>query len=173
MECASFSQAIVNGDASVHSPVNENGALVGDRAAIHISNDDISRDFPSPGSNGTSTNLEVLKFENLSLQPLKLLPGLVVETQRSESSLFLLGGGATDWRQDKYEQNQSALQHESSVNSSSATLSRHCWLVKEWGRIFRVGVHIIEERKTTGSLLDLTSGHKYAWKNDCDWERVN
>lgn len=24
----------------------------------------------------------------------------------------------------------------------------------------------------TGSLLDLASGHKYVWNNDCDWECV-
>jgi hypothetical protein len=64
--------------------------------------------------------------------------------------------------ENESKQNQSALQHESSVSSSSATLSRHHWLVKKWGRIFRVGVHIIEERKTTRSLLAFI-WHKYVW----------
>lgn len=98
----------MNGDASVHSPVDENGALVDDRAATHISNNDISRDFPSPGSNGTSANLEVLKVENLSLHPLELLPGLVVETQGSESPLFL-SSGAVGSSKSENQQGQNVL----------------------------------------------------------------
>jgi hypothetical protein len=72
MECASFSKAIVNGDASVHSPVNENGALVGDRAATHISNNDISRDFSTVGSEWTRADLEFLNLEELAFQPFKV-----------------------------------------------------------------------------------------------------
>jgi hypothetical protein len=128
-ESASVLGSVVNENRSMEAAVNEHGSMVGD-SPIGIADFDVSSDLSAPGSERAIAELDILNAERLSLISLQLLPGLIVQ-QNGLVGVPPLFDAASGLGQSEDQQNQSALQHESSVNSSSATLSRHCWLVKK------------------------------------------
>jgi hypothetical protein len=122
---------VMNKDIALHSEIADGRASI-DGLAIprSITDFNICGDFPTQGSDGAVTDLEILKLEELSLQSFETLPRFAREFKRFIEPCFF-AGVAPVLGHSKDQQNQNALQHESSVNSSSATLSRHRWLVKK------------------------------------------
>ena len=81
-ESPTLSQIIVNHDAALHASLSAGGAAI-DENAVGVSNFDISRDLAAPGGDGTS-DLEVLKLQELSPQPLNTFPVLRRESDGVE-----------------------------------------------------------------------------------------
>jgi hypothetical protein len=114
-----------------------------DKGAINLVNFELGGDLATPGSQWAIADLQVLDLHKLPLFPLQPFPERI--TQRFDFVHVPVLVPTSELGQSKDQDNQSALQHESSVSSSSATLSRHRWLVKKWGKLFMVGIHKIEE----------------------------
>jgi hypothetical protein len=127
------------GQKAVESEVSNKGTFVNGGSIVGIPNLNLGLHSTPPGGNGSISDLEVLDLQKLSL--LSLQPGTdlfqIPEIQRIE--VLPIVDVAAPLGQSKDQQNQNLLQHESSVNSSLATLSRHCWLVKKRGRIYMQG----------------------------------
>jgi len=128
-ESASVFGSIVNEYRSMEATVDEHRSTIGDRP-IGIADFNVSADLSAPGVEGTIAKLNVFNAKKLSLVLLQPLPGLIGQ-RNGIVELPSLFNTAAGLGQSEKQQNQSALQHESSVNSSSATLSRHRWLVKK------------------------------------------
>ena len=109
-----------------------------------------------PGGEWATAELKVLDLEKVSLPRFQLPPTLVIHENGIVGSTPLFNT-ASDLAQSENQNNQSVLQHESSVNSSLTTLSRHRWLVKKCGRVLRVGIHIIEEWQGSSSCGIVTT----------------
>jgi len=114
---AMLSYAIVDEHGSFHSEIDDGGGAI-DRLAIPISiaDFDLHRHLASQSSDGAITDLEVLKWEELSLQPFQVLPFF-----RSEGDGFirprLFAGGTPELAQSKNQQDQNALQYGPTVSS--------------------------------------------------------
>jgi len=114
-ESSTFSQIIVNHDTARHASISVGWSAIGD-SAIGVSNFNISRDLASPGSNRAISDLEVLKLQELSLQPFNTFPALRREGDGfKDSSTFV--GGTAGLGQSEGQQNQSALQYSLSFGS--------------------------------------------------------
>jgi hypothetical protein len=111
--------AIVNEHVSFHSEIADGGAAIDGLAIpISIADFDVRRDLASQGSDGTITDLEVLKLEGLSLQPFQALPFF-----GSEGDGFirprLFAGVTPGLGQSDNQNNQRALQHNLSFGSQT------------------------------------------------------
>jgi hypothetical protein len=137
-ESTSFLASVVNENIAMKTNVDKHGSTIGDRP-IGIADFNVSADLPVPGGEGTIAEFDVLNAERLSLVSLQPLPGLVGQ-RNGLVGVPPLFDAASGLGEGQNQDNHSTLQHESSVNSSSATLSRHRWLVKKCGRIYRVRV---------------------------------
>jgi hypothetical protein len=142
-EPSTLGTSVVDPNISFQANVHPDGTAIND-STISVPHFNIGFDFSTPGSDGATADLEFLDRQEIAFESFQFLPDF--SGQRNgvvgPSSFF---DATSRLGQDEDQQNQTSLQHESSVNSSSATLSRHRWLVKKCGRIFRIGVNIIEE----------------------------
>jgi hypothetical protein len=122
-ESASVLGSIVNENRTSEAAVDEHRSAIGDRA-IGVADFDVSSDLPAPGGERAIAELDVFNAKKLSLISLQLLPGLIGQ-QNGLVGVPSLFDAASELGKGEGKQNQNALQHESSVSSSSATLSRH------------------------------------------------
>jgi VCBS repeat-containing protein len=106
-----LSGAVINEYGILQPPVGDSGALVDERA-VTVTNGDVSSD-PSPsGSSGAVADLEVLKLQHLTLEPLVEVNASLREGNRVEvATLF----HASELGHDQY--NQNILQHTSSFGT--------------------------------------------------------
>ncbi|MDH5639643.1 MAG: putative Ig domain-containing protein, partial [Nitrospira sp.] len=114
-DCPILSQIIVNHDAALHAGIGIGGALVGE-GAVGISNFDLSRDLATPCSNGAISDLEILQFQELALQPFHAFTALRLDRNGLEhSSTFVSGTSSLGQRENQ--QSQGGVSHASSFGT--------------------------------------------------------
>jgi hypothetical protein len=128
------------------SNIGQNISSIENRA-ISIVSFDSRADLSTPRGYGSISDLDIFQFQQLSLLRLNTVSSFADQFDWLEivdPFLHFREQGASGQGDAGHDYHES-LHNESSVNSSSATLSRHRWLVKKCGRILRVEAHIIEE----------------------------
>ncbi|MBI3807623.1 MAG: hypothetical protein HY281_08965 [Nitrospirae bacterium] len=125
--------SIMYKDTPDESVVGENLSPVSNRP-ISVTNLDDSTDLSTiPAGNGAGSDFDILKFQEVSFQSFDMLSLATSQFDRLEiiDPFLHLGEQGASVQGDAGQNYQKSLHHESSVNSSSATLSRHRWLVKK------------------------------------------
>jgi hypothetical protein len=122
----SFEEGIVIGDAtiqgSVESNISEDRSFVGE-SPVTVSDFNIGRDPSVPGSDGTFSDLQVLKSQQLPFSPFEFLPSLIGQADHFIGvESFSVLGVTPSLAQSEDQQNQNVLQHNLSFGSLTLSL---------------------------------------------------
>jgi hypothetical protein len=128
-ETSASGTSVVDENSSFQANVYPDGPMISD-GTVNVANLNVGFDLSTPGGERAATDFEFLNLKKFPLESLQFLPDLFGQRNRIVGSASLFNA-ASSLGQSEDQQNQRALQHESSVSSSSATLSRHRWLVKK------------------------------------------
>jgi hypothetical protein len=94
------------------------------QGAVGVSNSYIGGETSSPSSNGFSANVDILNLQQIPLLSLEPLTTTFVQSHSLEGP-NVLSVVTASLGESENQDNHSTLQRESSMSSSSATLSRH------------------------------------------------
>jgi hypothetical protein len=88
-----FSNVIVDGEISYHTPVGNGGAFV-DEGAIAVSDNDLRNHLASCGGDRTLADREVFKLQQVALEPLVTMDGFRNEGAGLIEPMFFVKGAA-------------------------------------------------------------------------------
>jgi hypothetical protein len=122
-EATPLSGVSLDKNVAYESDISESGATISD-CPIRIADFNVSSNLSTPDSERAVADREVFNFEGVSLESFQFLSDLLSDWDGLVGANTFFEAAAA-LRQGQVQQNQSTVQHESSADSSSATLSRH------------------------------------------------